>query len=170
MKLALVTIAALTMSGCAMSARGPSDRVAASASLRASDGSARGRVTATQTGDTLRLTVAAVGLPAGPHGLHIHAVGRCDAPDFTSAGPHWNPDAKAHGRDNPMGAHVGDLPNIDIGSDGRGSVTFDLAGGTAALLEGEGKAMIIHAAADDYRTDPSGNSGDRVACGVFVAG
>lgn len=156
--------------GCAVNTLAPSTRAAARASLRAADGSARGSVTATRTGAMLRLTVVATGLPAGVHGLHIHAVGRCDPPGFTSAGAHWNPDLKAHGHDNPMGAHRGDLPNLEVGSDGRGSVTFDVATDAAALLDGEGKSIIVHAAADDYRTDPSGNSGGRVACGVFTAG
>lgn len=162
--------AAMAVGGCAMTARDAPRAPAAVALLRNLEAGERGRATVTPTRNGVRVTIDAVALPPGPHGLHIHAVGRCDAPDFTTAGPHWNPDAKAHGRDNPAGAHRGDLPNIMIGSDGRGSVSFDLPATAAALLEGEGKAIIIHAAIDDYRTDPGGNSGARVACGVFAAG
>lgn len=171
LSIALIASAATT-SGCAVTTseavRAPAP--ATVALLRTSEASERGRATVTATRGGVRVTLNAIALPPGPHALHIHTVGRCDAPDFTTAGPHWNPDMKAHGRDNPAGAHRGDLPNVVIGRDGRGSVSFDLPATAAALLEGEGKAIIIHAAADDYRTDPSGNSGARVACGVFVAG
>ena len=114
------------------------------------------------------LHVQAQGLPPGTHGIHIHAVGRCEAPDFQSAGPHWNPTSRQHGRDNPQGAHHGDLPNITIGADGRGMLHADVAGASwAELLDADGAAVVIHATADDYRTDPSGNSGGRIACGVI---
>ena len=76
---------------------------------------------------------------------------------------------KMHGRDNPMGAHHGDLPNLMIGTDGRGSVAIDVPGSVAALLDADGASVIIHADADDYKTDPSGNSGGRIACGVLTA-
>ncbi|HKT13856.1 MAG TPA: superoxide dismutase family protein [Allosphingosinicella sp.] len=118
----------------------------------------------------LRIGVKADAMAAGTYGIHIHAVGRCDAPGFTSAGPHWNPTARQHGKDNPQGMHHGDLPNIVIGADGRGSLDFVIAGATPAdLLDADGAAVVIHAGPDDYRTDPSGNSGARVACGVLAA-
>ena len=163
---------ALTLGGCATGTTpvGVVAQVEATANLRAADGSERGQVLVSGTSAGVRLQVEASGLTPGTHGLHVHAVGRCDAPDFASAGPHWNPDARAHGRDNPAGAHRGDLPNIEIAADGRGRVVFDLPVAAAALIEGEGKSVIIHANADDYRTDPSGNSGGRLVCGVFAAG
>ncbi len=139
----------------------------ATAMLHAADGTARGRAVLTESNGAIRLTVDAQGLPAGSHGIHLHTVGRCDAPDFQTAGAHWNPTMKMHGRDNPMGAHDGDLPNLVIEADGRGSVSVGIAGAWATLLDADGAAVVVHAGPDDYRTDPSGNSGGRIACGVL---
>lgn len=129
-----------------------------------------GRIVATSTG--LRLTVDAQGVPAGVHGIHVHTTGKCDGPDFQTAGGHWNPTARQHGHDNPQGAHSGDLPNITIGADGRGTLTIDLPGAKLSaeggLLDADGAALVIHAAPDDLKTDPAGNSGARIACGVFA--
>lgn len=104
----------------------------------------------------------------GPYGMHVHAVGRCDLPDFASAGPHWNPHGQQHGRDNPAGAHAGDLANLNpmIGQANSGGGA--IAGMRLAdLLDADGAALVIHEKADDYKTDPSGNSGKRIMCGVF---
>ena len=162
--------AGLTVSACTtMDARGEPDTKGATAILRGTDGSERGRAVITLVGDAMRLTINVTGLTPGERGLHIHTVGRCDPPEFTTAGPHWNPANKLHGRNNPMGAHSGDLPNIEIGATGEGGVTADLAGSLSELLDADGASIIVHAAADDYRTDPSGNSGARVLCGVFTA-
>lgn len=122
----------------------------------------------------IRFNVSASGIPAGEHGMHIHEVGRCDGPKFTSAGPHWNPAAKKHGRENPAGAHLGDLPNLIAGPDGRATAEFVVAGarlteGAQPLYDQDGATLLIHAAADDYRTDPSGASGDRILCAVLQA-
>lgn len=130
------------------------------AELRRGDGSASGTVVL--TGNSL--FVAAEDLPAGPHGLHLHAVGRCDGPDFASAGPHWNPTNRKHGSESPDGPHRGDFPNLQIGADGRGVATLALPPG---FLDEDGAALVIHAGPDDYRTDPSGNSGARIACAVL---
>lgn len=120
---------------------------------------------------TLRLELEVEGMAPGTKGLHIHAVGQCTGPAFTSAGPHWNPHGRQHGRDNPAGAHSGDLPNLVVKANGRGSLVFDLAGahlhGPGGLMDEDGAALVIHAGPDDYRTDPTGNSGERIACGVF---
>ena len=160
--------AGLTVSACTtMDARGEPDTKSATAVLRAADGSEHGRAVVTMVGEAMRLTVNVTGQAPGEHGMHVHAIGRCDAPDFASAGPHLNLGAKQHGRANPMGAHEGDLPNIVIGANREGSITADLPGGLIGLLDADGSAVIVHAAADDYRTDPSGNSGARVLCGVF---
>jgi Cu-Zn family superoxide dismutase len=106
--------------------------------------------------------------------MHLHAVGKCEGPDFTTAGPHWNPDMKQHGRDNPMGAHHGDLPNVTAGADRKITLEFKLPdfviSGPAGLLDADGGALVIHEKADDYKTDPSGNSGKRIICGVFKSG
>jgi Cu-Zn family superoxide dismutase len=116
-------------------------------------------------GVTLRLSVA--GVPPGTHGVHLHETGRCDAPDFKSAGAHWNPTNRKHGRDNPEGMHMGDLSNIEVAADGGGSSIFTIAATRNALADAEGTSLVIHAKADDYKTDPSGNSGDRIACAVL---
>ncbi|MBV9932616.1 MAG: superoxide dismutase family protein [Alphaproteobacteria bacterium] len=139
----------------------PSGRVVARASLRQAPGG-------------IAVHVEAGGLPAGTYGVHLHAVGRCEPPAFASAGGHWNPTGRQHGRDNPAGAHLGDLPNLVVGGDGRGVSDFTVAGGMLAggganvLLDADGAALVIHAQADDYRTDPSGNSGARIACGTIA--
>lgn len=172
-KSVLLMVGALTLTGCVRppATTPPEIRTTgATAVLRTADGADRGRVMLAVTNGNMRVTVDASGLTAGAHGLHIHTVGKCDAPAFATAGPHWNPTMKMHGRDNPGGAHSGDLPNLMIGTDGRGSIGFDLPGTMASLIDADGASIIIHAVADDYKTDPSGNSGGRLACGVFVAG
>ena len=110
-------------------------------------------------------------VPPGTHGLHVHATGQCDTPAFESAGPHLNPANRKHGARNPAGPHAGDLPNVRAGADSMIDTTFVLA----AELLAEGalgagappRALVLHAQADDLATDPSGNSGDRIACGVL---
>jgi Cu-Zn family superoxide dismutase len=126
-----------------------------------SDGSVAGSVA--RAGN--RLIIDTTGLSPGSHGLHLHAAGRCEGPDFTSAGPHWNPTNRKHGSDNPDGPHLGDLPNLTIGADGRGSVTLAVPPG---FVDADGTAVVIHAAPDDNRTDPSGNSGARIACAALT--
>ena len=117
------------------------------------------------------------GLPPGVHGVHIHAVGRCDRPSFASAGPHWNPTGRQHGHQNPAGFHAGDLGNVTVDAAGRlvadvlapGARIRPNSPGPAALIGGpDGASLVIHAAPDDERTDPSGNSGDRIACAVLA--
>ena len=122
----------------------------------------------------VRVRVEAAGLAAGAYAVHLHDIGLCEPPAFQSAGQHWNPTGRQHGRLNPLGHHFGDLPNLTVGTDGAGAVEFVIAGaslrgGEHALLDRDGAALVIHVAPDDYRTDPSGNSGARLACGV-VAG
>jgi superoxide dismutase, Cu-Zn family len=159
----------LAVAGCttpATKSLAPPDVTAA---LRTVDGTDRGQAALRLADGRMRLTVEAAGLAPGVHGVHIHDVGKCEAPDFASAKAHWNPAMKMHGRDNPMGAHSGDLPNLMIGTDGRGTLSIDVPGTMAQLLDADGAAVIIHADADDYKTDPSGNSGKRLACGVLSA-
>jgi Cu-Zn family superoxide dismutase len=177
---ALALGAVILAGGCAMNgnpAGSASDTASATASAALLDpsGGSKGRATVSQIAEGVRLSVDATGLTPGAHGLHIHTVGRCDPPDFTSAGPHWNPTGKMHGHDAPNGQHMGDLPNLIAGTDGSGRVEATipgarLSGEAMPLLDGDGAAIVIHANADDYRTDPSGNSGGRIACGVFKTG
>jgi Cu-Zn family superoxide dismutase len=148
----------------------PGGRIA-TATMRTATGAEAGRATAREVAGGVRFTLDARGVPAGTHGAHVHTTGRCDAPGFESAGPHWNPTAAKHGTNNPQGPHLGDLPNITIGADGRGTLSLTMEGATmAGLLDADGAAMLIHATADDLQTDPSGNSGARIVCGVFQAG
>lgn len=142
------------------------------ADIREPGGRVVARSTATQVGDSVRIRIDAMGLAAGSYGAHVHTAGRCDPPAFESAGPHWNPTGRAHGRDNPAGQHMGDLPNVIVGTEGSGSLEFtipgaSLSGGATQMLDMDGAAIVIHARPDDYRTDPSGNSGARIACGAF---
>lgn len=123
----------------------------------------------------LHLNVKVSGLTPGLHGIHIHGIGICTGPAFTSAGSHHNPDGALHGLDDPAGAHAGDLPNLIVNGEGRGhlDVVSDratLSAGRLSVFDGDGSAIVIHAAEDDQEaTTPTGNSGARVACGVIVA-
>jgi Cu-Zn family superoxide dismutase len=112
-------------------------------------------------------------LPPGGHGFHIHAVGKCEPPDFLSAGAHFNPLDKQHGTKNPAGSHAGDLPNLLVGPDGDAEINVvaphvTLGSGPQTLVITEGTALVIHAEPDDDGTDPDGNSGARIACGVIT--
>ena len=179
-RLTTIALSSLTMivGGCATKdmatgSAGTPAAGSATAALRDAGGASKGMATVSQTVEGVRVVVEATGLTPGAHGLHFHTVGRCDPPDFASAGAHWNPTGKMHGRDNPAGLHWGDLPNLIVGTDGSGRLEATISGaklgsGSTPLLDADGAAIMIHAAADDYKTDPSGNSGARVACGVFI--
>jgi Cu-Zn family superoxide dismutase len=178
MKTAIPFLAAsvLLTAACATAETKHTDHDAplASAELRGGDGSAKGKAWIKASGGQWEMALQVEGLPPGVHGAHLHMVGKCDAPDFTTAGGHLNPHDKMHGSENPMGKHLGDLPNITVGADGKGMITVPLMGSAAALdgalFDADGTAVVVHATADDYRTDPSGNSGGRIACGVLTKG
>ncbi|MFC3784267.1 Cu-Zn family superoxide dismutase [Sphingopyxis italica] len=173
----LVLAGALALAGCASmggkstSTLPPAD---AYAPLTDSKGADRGRADIYRDGSGLRIELVARGFGPGTYGMHVHSVGQCTPPDFASAGPHWNPTGAQHGRENPMGAHHGDLPNLVVETDQIGRATLRLVGsrfeGDGGLLDADGAAFVIHAGPDDYKSDPSGNSGGRVACGVIVRG
>lgn len=159
------------LAGCAVMQ--PSADTAAIVELRNASGASVGTANLTQVGGVVRIVLDAKGLTPGLHAVHIHAVGKCDPPDFTSAGPHFNPTGKQHGALNPQGSHAGDLPNLNVGSDGNGRLEtateqLSLGTGAASLWDADGSALVVHAAPDDFKTDPTGNSGARVACGVVM--
>ncbi|RDC61017.1 Superoxide dismutase [Alteripontixanthobacter maritimus] len=124
-------------------------------------------------GDTVSITATVSGLAPGLHGFHLHETSQCRAPDFQSAGGHLNPFGASHGLESPDGAHLGDLTNLEVSADGTGSIASGLDGPradvTTAIFDSDGTSVVIHAKADDYRTDPSGAAGSRIACGVIAA-
>jgi superoxide dismutase, Cu-Zn family len=147
----------------------------ASAVLLDAKGAEVGKVSFTEEAGGVKVHADVHGLSAGDHGIHIHAVGSCTAPDFKDAGGHFNPTNKKHGKDNPEGHHAGDLLNLVVKADGTGALDFKIDGATLgagdmSLMDKDGSSVVVHAKADDYKTDPSGNSGDRIACGVVKAG
>ena len=137
----------------------------AKAELKDAQGKVVGTAMLNEVSGGVKIALKASGLKTGDHGFHIHAVGKCEPPAFTSAGGHFNPQSKKHGRLSPDGAHAGDLPNLKMGADGTGSI--DVTAGGVTLKDVAGLALVIHADPDDEKTDPTGNSGARVACGVI---
>lgn len=167
----LIIISSALLAGCAAI----EPQGGAPVALVNSSGQSVGAVRAWQTAGGVSFRIDATGLPHGIHGLHVHAVGRCDPPDFASAGPHWNPAARKHGMNNPAGPHAGDLPNVEVAANGVLGTTVTLPGATLvggggaarSLIDADGAALVLHGQADDYVTDPSGNSGPRIACAVL---
>jgi Cu-Zn family superoxide dismutase len=147
----------------------------ASAELKDAKGRSIGTARLREAQGGVVVSVAVTGMSPGLHAIHVHAVGRCEAPAFTSAGGHFNPAQKKHGLKSPEGPHAGDMPNMYVGKDGSGRFEvltdqFTLGAGDRSVFDSDGSALVIHAGVDDYTTDPAGNAGDRVACGVITAG
>lgn len=144
----------------------------AGATVHDASGRMLGMLTIVETGGHLTMVGTLRGLPPGSHGIHLHAVGRCDAPGFTTAGGHWNPGARQHGFENPLGSHMGDMRNVVVGDDSIGTVNASTMSGVlrgdGGAMDADGLAIVVHAMTDDYRTEPSGNSGARIACGVVT--
>jgi Cu-Zn family superoxide dismutase len=138
--------------------------------MRDAAGKDLGTLTLSEAGPTITIAGRLSGLPPGEHAIHLHTAGRCDPPKFESAGDHWNPTNRQHGTDNPKGPHLGDLPNITVARDRSATIDATTPGGTLrgenALLDSDGAAVVVHAKRDDYKSQPSGNSGDKIACGV----
>ncbi|WP_296680396.1 superoxide dismutase family protein [Novosphingobium sp.] len=167
----LVTVGFVaSLSACTTLGSVPTQAIAI-ADLALSNGAPAGKALVTAGGDQINISLAAFGMPQGAHGMHLHMVGSCDAPTFSSAGAHLNPDHHQHGTANPDGSHLGDLPNLSINASGTGTISVQLKGTRAdteaAMFDADGTAIIVHSGADDYKTDPSGNSGARIACGVL---
>jgi Cu-Zn family superoxide dismutase len=148
-------------------------RPVASVSLRNAAGREVGAAVLTEDGAGVHVVLQVEGLRPGEHGIHFHEVGRCERPDFASAGGHFNPSRHQHGLSNPLGPHEGDLPNLVADAHGTAVytataplVTLGLGNPAVSLFDADGSALVIHAGPDDQRTSPAGNSGDRVVCGV----
>ena len=146
----------------------------ATATLTNAQGQELGTATIATTirGTSVTINASLSKLPPGTHAIHVHTVGSCTAPDFTSAGAHFNPGGKQHGSANPQGSHAGDLPNFEVDAKGNATISFaapdmTLNDGPNSLFQSGGTALVIHAAADDNKTDPTGNAGARIACGVI---
>ncbi|MBW3629538.1 MAG: superoxide dismutase family protein [Gemmatimonadetes bacterium] len=144
----------------------------ATARLLNAQGVEVGTVELEQHENGVEVEIRTTGVPGGLHGIHFHQVGACAAPDFMSAGGHFNPARRQHGFDNPQGPHAGDLRNLEVTAAGVGRAEFlnpsiTISAGPNSLFDADGTSLVVHATADDYRTDPSGNSGSRIACGVI---
>lgn len=154
----------------AASTMAPAPASGATATVTDAAGRELGSLTLTDAAGGIAVSGTLRGLAPGDHGIHVHMTGMCDGPAFTTAGGHWNPTTKMHGSQNPQGPHFGDMMNITVGADSSATVQLTTSGGTLKaadmLMDADGAAVVVHAKADDYKTDPSGNSGDRIACGV----
>jgi Cu-Zn family superoxide dismutase len=145
----------------------------AKATLKDASGKEVGQAELVQTPHGVLVKLSLKGAAPGDHAFHVHAVGKCEPP-FTSAGGHFNPGAKKHGIEAAEGAHAGDMPNLHVPASG--DLAIEVVNPMISLVKGQpnsvfdadGSALVIHAAADDYKTDPTGNAGDRIACGVIV--
>lgn len=169
-RLALPAFAALALAGCTTVDSLPTDRVG-EARLAFANGLPAGTVQLLSNGQAVTVAVAAVGLAPGAHGFHLHTTGTCEAPGFTTAGGHLNPHRAKHGSQAPGGSHLGDMPNLTAGTNRTATAEFELAGEARSVLDAifdaDGTAVVIHDGPDDYTSDPAGNAGSRIACGVL---
>lgn len=169
-KLSIIPAVLLATAGCATVYESAAEDVG-SATIVNRNGETVGTARLYSLAGEVTISASFDGLPAGEHAVHLHTTGDCSAADFTSAGGHLNPGGNEHGTRNPLGAHLGDLPNATIAADGVGSMSTILRGTSSTIIpqifDADGTALVVHEGADDYRSDPAGAAGGRVACGVF---
>ena len=176
----IICISVVLLSGCSLFNKeeekvptNAGSSLVGNAQMQNSKGEIIGEILLEETENGVDLTTLLNSLPPGEHGIHIHEVGVCEGPSFESSGAHWNPTNKKHGVENPEGSHLGDLPNLKVDDDGSAELIFKVPGITLkhsvenSLFDANGSSIIIHEMKDDYKTDPSGNSGSRIACGVI---
>jgi Cu-Zn family superoxide dismutase len=169
--LAIAASLAVALAGCASMQSGIDST--ATADIKSSDGQSVGTATLTQVPGGVRIVIDAKNLPPGPHAVHIHEIGKCESPAFTTSGGHFNPEKKQHGTMNAQGPHAGDLPNMSVDGLGGGRLEtiterVTLSAGATSVFDADGSAIVIHAGSDDFKTDPTGNAGGRIGCGVIV--
>lgn len=158
---------------CGTMAGAEKERKTATAGIKDGKGQNVGQAKFAATEGGVQISVTVSNLSPGVHAIHIHNVGKCEAPGFTTAGGHFNPANKQHGLENPEGHHAGDMPNLTVGANGKGTFKttiqdVTLAGdGATSLFHAGGTSVVVHEKADDMKTDPAGNSGVRIACGVI---
>jgi superoxide dismutase, Cu-Zn family len=165
-------VATVAAAGCLALAQAQAQEQSAKAVLIDPDGKEIGNVAFSEVAQGVRIFAQAADVPPGVHAFHIHETGQCEPPEFESAGGHYNPTGKQHGWDNPQGHHAGDFPNVHVQDDGKLAVEYftdavTLGEGETTLFDADGSAVVMHEGADDYRTDPAGHAGPRIACGVI---